>query len=95
MTVILGTTSKGKLGNELNLGANIMLRYVIIPLKWLVLLYLVTSNTVASNASELDKAVKIYYAGYPDQAISLIQPLAFSGDVDAQFLLGNILYSLS
>lgn len=95
MTVILGTTSKGKLGNELNLGANIMLRYVINPLKWLILLYLVTSNTVASNASELDKAVKIYYAGYPDQAISLIQPLAFSGDVDAQFLLGNILYSLS
>jgi len=44
---------------------------------------------------ELDKAIKIYYAGLPDQAISLIKPLAVSGDVNAQFLLGNILYSLS
>lgn len=50
---------------------------------------------VVADTAELDKAVEMYYAGSPDKAISLIKPLALSGDVDAQFLLGNILYSLS
>lgn len=58
-------------------------------------LLLIVSTTAAANSMELDKAVKIYYAGLPNQAISLIKPLAMSGDVNAQFLLGNILYSLS
>jgi hypothetical protein len=43
----------------------------------------------------MDKAVKKYYAGFPEEAISMIKPLALSGNVDAQYLLGNILYSLS
>jgi hypothetical protein len=43
----------------------------------------------------MDEAVKRYYAGFPEEAISMIEPLAFSGDIDAQYLLGNILYSLS
>ena len=43
----------------------------------------------------MDEAVKRYYAGFPQEAISMIKPLALSGNVDAQYLLGNILYSLS
>jgi hypothetical protein len=43
----------------------------------------------------MDEAVKRYYAGFPEEAISMIKPLALSGNVDAQYLLGNILYSLS
>ena len=58
-------------------------------------LLLIVSTSAAANSMELDKAIKIYYAGLPNQAISLIKPLALSGDVNAQFLLGNILYSLS
>jgi len=42
----------------------------------------------------MDEAVKRYYAGFPEEAISMIKPLALSGDIDAQYLLGNILYSL-
>ncbi len=44
---------------------------------------------------EIDRAVKKYYAGYPYQAIAMIRPVALSGDAKAQYLLGNILYSLS
>ncbi len=44
---------------------------------------------------ELERAEKKYYAGYPYQAVAMIRPIASSGDAGAQFLLGNILYSLS
>lgn len=56
---------------------------------------LLVSNTVFASSAVLDNAIQIYYAGLPRQAINLIKPLALSGDVDAQYLLGNILYSLS
>ena len=72
-----------------------MNRYAIKKLTKLISVFLMFSNIAAANTSELDKAVKIYYAGYPTKAIGLIEPLARSGDVDAQYLLGNILYSLS
>ena len=60
-----------------------------------VILIVSFSVAVAANTREMDEAVKRYYAGYPDEAISMIKPLALAGDVDAQYLLGNILYSLS
>ena len=56
---------------------------------------LLVSSTVFASSAVLDNAIQIYYAGLPRQAINLIKPLALSGDVDAQYLLGNILYSLS
>ena len=56
---------------------------------------LLFSNIPFAGASELDQAIKKYYAGYLDQAISIIKPLAISGDVEAQYLLGNIFYGLS
>jgi hypothetical protein len=66
-------------------------------LKCLIPVFLTVSFSVAvaGNTEEMDEAVKRYYAGYPDEAISMIKPLALAGDVDAQYLLGNILYSLS
>jgi len=61
----------------------------------LIPVILLASNTLAAGSAVLDNAIQIYYAGLPRQAINLIKPLALSGDVDAQYLLGNILYSLS
>ena len=72
-----------------------MNRYAIKKLTKLISVFLMFSNIAVANTNDLDKAVKIYYAGYPGKAIGLIEPLARSGDVDAQYLLGNILYSLS
>lgn len=56
---------------------------------------LAVSCVVAADPQQLDKAVNKYYAGLTDEAIGMIEPLARAGDVDAQYLLGNILYSLS
>ena len=56
---------------------------------------LAVSCVVAADSQQLDQAVNKYYAGFTDEAIGMIEPLARAGDVDAQYLLGNILYSLS
>jgi len=72
-----------------------MNKYAIKNLTKLISVFLMFSNIAVANTNDLDKAVKIYYAGYPGKAVGLIEPLARSGDVDAQYLLGNILYSLS
>jgi len=66
-----------------------------IVLKGLISVTLIASCSVAADTKEIDEAVKKYYAGFPDEAISMLKPVALSGDVDAQYLLGNILYSLS
>ena len=66
-----------------------------IVLKGLISVTLITSCSVAADTKEIDEAVKKYYAGFPDEAINMLKPMALSGDVDAQYLLGNILYSLS
>ena len=70
-------------------------RYIKQILKGLIPVLLMVSNSVVASSAELNNAIQIYYAGLPHQAISLIKPLALSGDSDAQYLLGNILYSLS
>jgi len=43
----------------------------------------------------MDQAVQKYHAGHPDQAIAMLKPLALRGDVQAQNLLGNIIYGLA
>ena len=63
--------------------------------KCLVSATLAVSCVVAADTRQLQEAVNRYYAGFTDQAIDMIEPLALAGDVDAQYLLGNILYSLS
>ena len=63
--------------------------------KCLVSATLAVSCVVAADTRQLQEAVNKYYAGFTDQAIDMIEPLALAGDVDAQYLLGNILYSLS
>ena len=70
-------------------------RYIKQIFKGLIPVLLMVSNSVVASSAELNNAIQIYYAGLPHQAISLIKPLALSGDSDAQYLLGNILYSLS
>jgi hypothetical protein len=70
-------------------------RYIKQILKGLIPVLLMVSNSVVASSAVLNNAIEIYYAGLPRQAINMIKPLALSGDVDAQYLLGNILYSLS
>jgi hypothetical protein len=53
------------------------------------------TGALAAASTALDAAVKKYYAGYTAEAIAMIEPLAVAGDADAQYLLGNILYTLS
>lgn len=63
--------------------------------KRLVPLILAVSCAATAAAGEIDEAVQKYYAGFPEEAISMMKPLALAGDVQAQYLLGNILYSLA
>jgi hypothetical protein len=63
--------------------------------KCLAPVILAVSCVVAADTQQLNQAVNKYYAGFTDEAIDMIEPLARAGDVDAQYLLGNILYSLS
>jgi hypothetical protein len=53
------------------------------------------TGSLSAGSTVLDQAVKKYYAGYPDEAIAMIRPLASAGDAEAQYLLGNILFTLS
>ncbi len=57
--------------------------------------FLLFCNSLSADSTNLDNAIKKYYAGYPNQAINMIKPQAMSGDANAQYLLGNILYGLS
>jgi len=70
---------------------NNYIKYLVLPL---ILVLWFFSSGLFADSIDLDKAVKKYYAGYPNQAIGMIKPMAMSGDVDAQYLLGNILYGL-
>lgn len=56
---------------------------------------LVVAGTAVAGQRDLDRAVERYYAGYPAQAVAMLEPLARAGDVDAQYLLGNMTYALA
>ena len=64
-------------------------------LPWLFFLLCLISTSASAATTPLDTAVEHYYAGYPGKAVGLLAPIAEAGDVDAQYLLGNMLYSLS
>lgn len=62
---------------------------------WLGAVLCLCAFNLSAGDTQLDLALKKYYAGYPREAIGMIEPLAHSGNVDAQYLLGNLLYTLS
>ena len=64
-------------------------------LKGLLLALCVYAGHLAAASPQLDAAIKTYYAGKPAEAIAMIEPLAAAGDARAQYVLGNILYTLS
>jgi hypothetical protein len=64
-------------------------------LKRIVYLALLVSCSVGADSRQLDAALKQYYAGFPGVAVDMLEPLALSGDLDAQYTLGNMLYSLA
>lgn len=72
-----------------------MHKYLATRLKALLPVLLMVSSLAVASPEQLREAVSVYYAGKPQQAVDLIKPLALAGDVEAQYLLGNILYSLS
>ena len=72
-----------------------MENFVRKPTLCLIPVVLLFCNGLFADSTNLEKAIKKYYAGYPNQAINMIKPQAMSGDADAQYLLGNILYGLS
>ena len=61
-------------------------------LSCLFLGFILFAPTGASSPTET--AVDHYYAGYPQKAVQLLVPIAEAGDVEAQYLLGNMLYTL-
>jgi len=62
---------------------------------WLGAVLCLYAVNLSAGSTDLDLALKKYYAGYPREAIGMIEPLAVSGDIDAQYLLGNLLYTLT
>jgi hypothetical protein len=62
---------------------------------WFAVALCLFAASLSAGAPELDRALEKYYAGYPRAAVGMIEPLAAAGDVDAQYLLGNLLYTLA
>ena len=67
--------------------------YKFIPCLLTVLLGV--SGNLSAGSKDIDKAINRYHAGQPGQAITILKPLAMSGNMDAQILLGNIIYAQS
>ena len=63
--------------------------------KGLLPVLLVVFGPLYASPADLDQAVRKYHAGYPAQAIAILKPLAMQGDMQAQNLLGNIVYGLT
>ena len=61
----------------------------------LVLGVALRSGGLAADSATLEAAVNKYYAGQADAAMAMIEPLAAAGDAEAQYLFGNILYTLA
>jgi TPR repeat protein len=62
---------------------------------WVAAVLCLFAGSLWAGSAELDQALEKYYAGYPREAINMIEPLAVSGDVEAQYLLGNLFYTLN
>ena len=61
----------------------------LVPVLWLVF------GHVFASPADLDQAARKYHAGHPEQALAILKPLALQGDMQAQNLLGNIVYGLA
>ncbi len=53
------------------------------------------SGNLSAGSKDIDQAINTYHAGQPGQAITILKPLAMSGNIDAQILLGSITYAQS
>jgi len=65
--------------------------------KLICLLAFVSCSIGNLSASPLDlqQATQAYQSGDSDRSLAILKPLALQGDLDAQNLLGNIIYGLS
>jgi hypothetical protein len=62
---------------------------------WFAVTLWLFAGSLSAGSPVLDQALEKYYAGYPREAVGMLEPLAVAGDVDAQYLLGNLLYTLT
>ena len=62
---------------------------------YLVPVLLLVFGPVFASPADLDRAALKYHAGHPEQALAILKPLALQGDMQAQNLLGNIVYGLA
>jgi hypothetical protein len=68
-----------------------------LPAKLICLLVVLSClfSNLSANPLDLDQAAKAYQSGDSDRALAILKPLALQGDLQAQNLLGNIIYGLS
>ena len=52
-------------------------------------------GNLSANPLDLQQAAQAYQSGDSDRSLTILKPLALQGDLDAQNLLGNIIYGLS
>ena len=84
-----GHSSRLKSGHDETKSRSKMITLCLLPV-----LLLAVGNLRASPA-DLDQAARKYHAGYPEKAIAILKPLALKGDMQAQNLLGNMVYVLA
>lgn len=70
-------------------------RLALCSILLLVVASSLTPGRLLADSTVLDQAVKKYYQGETAEAIAMIRPLASAGDPESQYLLGNILFTLS
>jgi hypothetical protein len=68
-----------------------------LPAKLICLLAVLSCliGNLSANPLDLEQAAKAYQSGDSDRALAILKPLALQGDLQAQNLLGNIIYGLS
>ena len=71
--------------------------YHCLPAKLICLFALLSCliGNLSASPLDLEQATEKYHAGDPERAIAILKPLALQGDLQAQNLLGNIIYGLS
>lgn len=71
--------------------------YHHLPAKLVCLLAVLSCSigNLSANPLDLEQAAKAYQSGDSDRALAILKPLALQGDLQAQNLLGNIIYGLS
>ncbi len=72
-----------------------MYKFAISLIPYLLTALVSFSGNLSAGSKDIDQAINRYHAGQSGQAITILKPLAMSGNIEAQILLGNITYAQS